>query len=89
MLAVEADWIDCYPDDIMYLWADMIDYYSNPNYSVMGSLKSESVTGHSWSRGDAGGGKDGDMAPEANPANKDLLTRYAGPYGKVTRNPVR
>jgi hypothetical protein len=89
MLAVEADWLDCYPDDLQYLWVDMISYYSDPNYSVSGSLRSESVDGHSWSRGFAGGGKDGDSSPEDNPNNRLLLSRYAGPFGSVLRNPVR
>lgn len=88
MLAVDADWIDCYPDDILYLWADMVTYYSDPNYSVVGNIKSESVDGHSWSKGNAGGGKEGDMAPEVNPANRLILARYAGPFGSIVRNPA-
>ncbi len=89
MLAVDADWIDCYPDDLMYLWADMVTYYSNPNYSLLGNIKSESVDGHSWSVGSAGGGKGGDTPPELNPMNRQILSRYAGPYGSIARNPVR
>jgi hypothetical protein len=88
-LAVEADWINCYPDDLMYLWADMIAYYSDPDYSVSGKLRSESVDGHSWSRGNAGGGKDGDTPPEHTSSASLLLSRYAGPYGAILRNPVR
>lgn len=89
MLAVEADWINCYPDDLNYLWADMVSYYADPNFSVNGSLRSESVDGHSWSRGNAGGGNSGDLSPESNPANNNTLNRYAGPFGSVARNPVR
>ena len=89
MVAVDADWIDCYPDDLMYLWADMVSYYGNENYSVMGSLKSESVTGHSWSRGNAGGSVSGDTPPKGTPTNRLLLQRYAGPFGAVKRNPAR
>lgn len=79
-LAVEADWIDCLPDDLMYLWADMVEYYafSDTNHNI----RSESVDGHSWSFGT------GDNSPEQKPENRLLLTRYAGPYGSVTRNPV-
>lgn len=77
-LAVEADWVDCFPDDIMYLWADMVTHYADDNRN----LKSESVDGHSWSKADS-------KAPEAADSNKLLLSRYAGPYGSVTRNPVR
>lgn len=88
MLAVDADWIDCYPEDILYLWADMVTYYSDKNFSVTGNIKSESVDGHSWSKGNAGGGKEGDMAPENNPANRLILARYAGPFGSIVRNPA-
>lgn len=88
MLAVDADWIDCYPSDIEYLWADMIEYYTAPTYSVTGNLKSESVDGHSWSRASANANVT-DEKPESNPSNKMLLARYAGPYGSVSRNPVR
>lgn len=88
MLAVEADWLGCYPDDLMYLWADMVSYYSDPNYSVIGSLRSESVDGHSWSRGNAGGGNQGDVAPENSASSRAYLMRYAGPYGSIARNPV-
>lgn len=76
-LAVEADWVDCYPDDILYLWADMIAHYRNPNAKI----KSESVDGHSWSKSDT-------IAPELETSNVKALSRYAGPYGSVTKNPV-
>lgn len=88
MLAVDADWIDCYPSDLEYLWADMIEYYSDSNYSITGNIKSESVDGHSWSRTSANSSV-ADESPEASPANQLLLQRYAGPFGAVTRNPVR
>lgn len=80
MLAVEADWLDCYPDDLLYLWTDMIDFQTSPNYG----LASESVDGHSWSRT-----KESQSAPETLLGSKQLLARYAGPYGSVARNPVR
>ena len=76
-LAVEADWVDCYSDDIMYLWADMITYQTDPNSKI----KSESVDGHSWSKADTN-------APEAEPSSLKALSKYAGPYGSVARNPV-
>lgn len=88
MLAVDADWVDCYPEDIMYLWADMVTYYTDSNYSVGGSIKSESVDGHSWSRGNAGGSKEGDMAPQDTPEGHLILARYAGPFGSIVRNPA-
>lgn len=76
-LAVDADWIDCYPDDVMYLWADMVTYYSDPDSNI----KSESVTGHSWTKAT-------NDAPETSAENKAILSRYAGPRGIVTQNPV-
>lgn len=80
MLAVEADWIDCYPDDLLYLWADMVTYRTSPNYGISG----ESVDGHSWSRT-----KDHQVEPEYRADAKKILMRYAGPYGQVNKVPVR
>lgn len=79
-VAVEADWIDCFPDDIMYLWADMIQFQTSINFGIA----SESVDGHSWSRT-----KEDQIPPEAKVDNIKLITRYAGPFGSVRRNPVR
>lgn len=76
-LAVDADWIDCLPDDLMYLWADMIDY----QLDCTKDLKSQSVQGHSWTKADA-------RPPEALPQNVLLLKQYAGPYGAVAVMPV-
>jgi len=88
MLAVDASWLDCYPDDLLYLWADMVTYYTDPTYSVMGNIKSESVDGHSWAKGgNAPGGVD--RAPHETQESIILLRRYAGPFGTVARNPVR
>lgn len=91
MVAIDADWMDCsnMPDDIGYVWSDMIDYYSNPDYSVSGSLKSESVNGHSWSRASAGGGSNVDLSPERSDAGISILSQYAGPNGRLaSRNPA-
>ena len=87
MIAVDADWIDCYPDDILYIWADMVTYYSDDEVSVTGNIKSESVDGHSWSRGTTGKGED--LPPQEQPSAQGLLARYVGPYGAIARNPVR
>lgn len=76
-LAVDAEWIDCLPDDLMYLWADMVTHEIDCNKNI----KSESVTGHSWSKADT-------RSPEQLPHNILLLKRYAGPYGSVAVNPV-
>lgn len=78
-LAVDADWVDLedLPDDIWYLWADMIDYYADPTKDI----KSESVDGHSWSKGDI-------KSPEERDMTLLLLKRYAGPFGSITRMPT-
>lgn len=76
-LAVDADWLKCYPDDIMYLWADMVDYYIDCN----NNLKSESIDGHSYTKANT-------EAPETSPHNLLLLKRYAGPHGSVAVMPV-
>lgn len=83
-LAVAADWVDfteegdSVPQDLLYLLIDMYDFYSDP----LRDIKSESVDGHSWSRGDI-------VAPEDTAEAKLLLKRYAGPFGSVARMPVR
>lgn len=87
MIAVDADWIDEYPKDLMYLWADMVTYYADEYVSVTGNIKSESVDGHSWSRQATGQGVD--LAPHEQLSAKGLLAKYAGPYGAIARNPVR
>lgn len=82
-LAVDGDWIDFteessdIPDDLLYLWCDMVDFYADEYRNI----KSESVDGHSWSKGDI-------VAPEQDSAALLLLRRYAGPYGQVTRIPT-
>lgn len=82
-LAVDADWVDFteegegIPDELLYLWCDMIDYYADPTKDI----KSESVDGHSWSKGDI-------KAPEEEQSAKLLLKRFAGPYGTATRIPT-
>lgn len=82
-LIVDADWIDFtdyesdIPDDLLYLWCDMINYWTDPDKDI----KSESVDGHSWSRGDI-------TSPEELIENKLILTKYAGPYGSIARIPT-
>lgn len=78
-LAVDGDWLGLpdLPDDLLYLWCDMIDFYADPTKDI----KSESVDGHSWSKGDI-------TAPEATDEAKLLLARYAGPYGSITKMPT-
>lgn len=82
-LAVDANWVDFTDDssdlplDLLYLWCDMVDYYADPSKDI----KSESVDGHSWSKGDT-------TAPEEAKEIQLLLRRYAGPFGQVTRMPT-
>lgn len=82
-LIVDADWVDFtddesdIPDDLLYLWCDMINYWADPDKDI----KSESVDGHSWSRGDI-------KPPEELIENKLILNKYAGPFGSVTRIPT-
>lgn len=87
-LAVEADFVDVcdaskYPD-LAWLLADMIAYYSDPNYSVMGNIRSESIDSHSYSRSSivattAKGSSYDDYAPEGQPSAKLVIEKYAGP----------
>lgn len=82
-LIVDGNWIDFtdsesdIPDDLLYLWCDMINYYADPTKDI----KSESVDGHSWSKGDI-------TPPEESIENKLILQKYAGPYGSIVRIPT-
>lgn len=78
-LAVDASWIfqDCLPEDLMYVWADMITYYSDCKKDV----KSESISGHSYTLRDK-------VAPEEERIALSIIQRYAGPYGSVSVVPV-
>lgn len=85
MVAVDADWMDCsnMPSDLAFLWSDMVSYYSDENYSVSGSIKSESVNGHSWSRSNSGGGKGEDLSPEQSSEGMRTILQYAGPNSSL------
>ena len=82
-LIVDANWVDFtddesdLPDDLLYLWCDMVNYYADPDKDI----KSESVDGHSWSKGDI-------KPPEELLENQLLLKKYAGPFGSITRIPT-
>ena len=81
-LVVDADWVDFtqdepLPDDLLYLWCDMVDYYADQSRNI----KSESVDGHSWSKGDI-------KPPEEEKESLLLLKRYAGPFGSIIRMPT-
>jgi hypothetical protein len=88
MLAVDAEYVNCvdaskYPD-LAYLLCDMINYYSDPAYSVMGNIRSESIDSHSYSRSSivaksTTGSTYDDYAPEGQPSAKLVIEKYAGP----------
>jgi hypothetical protein len=82
MLAVDADYVNCvdankYPD-LAYLLCDMATYYSDPNYSVLGVIRSESIDSHSYSRASTGTTPDS-AAPEGQSSSKLVIEKYAGP----------
>ena len=93
MLAVDAQYIDvCNADeyeDLAYLLADMVTYYADPDYSLMGNIRSESMDSHSYSRaqiGTAADGADG-AAPQGQKSAKLIIEKYAGPgaFRKLVR----
>lgn len=80
-IAVDADWLwdntDDIPKDLLYVWSDMVTYYSNPKKGV----KSESITTHSYTMAEQ-------KAPELEPHNLSVIKKYAGQHGSVTVMPV-
>lgn len=79
-LAVDADWLwpEDLPNDLQYVWADMITYYSDDKKK---EIKSESIDTHSYTRFDK-------TPPESEPHNLAVLKKYAGPFGSVVVMPV-
>lgn len=82
MLAVDADYVNVcdankYPD-LAYLLTDMVTYYSDPNFSIMGNIRSESIDSHSYSRASTGTNPDS-AAPEGQASSKMIIEKYAGP----------
>ncbi|MEI7632357.1 MAG: hypothetical protein WCJ60_03470 [bacterium] len=90
MIAVDADYVDVCDaskyEDLAYLLADMVTYYSNPNYSIMGNVRSESIDSHSYSRDTTGSTPDS-SAPEGQASSKMIIEKYAGPgvFRKLVR----
>lgn len=82
-LAVDADWVDMtdedemVPNDLLYLWCDMIDFYGDRTKDI----QSESVDGHSWSKAQI-------VAPEETEYAKMLLAKYSGPFGMMVKVPT-
>lgn len=90
MLSVDADFVDvCDVNsyaDLAYLLADMVTYYADPSYSVMGNIRSESIDSHSYSRASTGSTADS-SAPEGQAAARRIIEKYAGPgaFRKLVR----
>lgn len=80
-LAVDADWLwsedDGLPLDLLYVWADMVTWYTNPKKDI----KSESITTHSYTKFDR-------VTPETEPQNLAVIKKYAGPHGSATVMPT-
>lgn len=78
-LAVEADWLneECLPEDLLYVWADMVEYYCDPNRGVI----SETLGTHSYKLAES-------AAPETMDENIAIIKKYAGPNGSVHRTIV-
>lgn len=90
MIAVDADFVNVcdankYPE-LAYLLADMVTYYADPNYSVMGNIRSESIDSHSYSRASTGKTPD-EMAPQGQLEARKIIEKYAGPaaFRKLVR----
>lgn len=90
MIAVDADYINAcdssqYPD-LAYLLADMVTYYADPAFSLMGIMKSETIDTHSYTRASTGQTLDS-TAPEGQGSSKMIIEKYAGPavYRKLVR----
>ena len=81
MLAVDADYVNICDagehEDLAYLLADMVTYYADPNYSLMGNIRSESIDSHSYSRASTGSNPDS-AAPEGQASSKMIIEKYAG-----------
>lgn len=90
VLAVDATYVDTTDvntyNDLAWLLADMVTYYADPAYSLMGNVKSESIDSHSYTRANTGADPDS-MAPQGQPSAKMIIEKYAGPgaFRKLVR----
>lgn len=74
-LAVDAEWaFEEVPDDLSYIWADMITYYSDLNKDI----KSQVLGTHSYTKFD-------NREPENKSENLSIIKKYAGPNGSLNR----
>jgi hypothetical protein len=90
MIAVDAEYVNVcdskYYPDMAYLLADMVTYYSDKNYSLLGNVTSESIDSHSYTRATTGTTPDS-SAPEGQASAKMTIEKYAGPgaFRKLVR----
>lgn len=75
-LAVDANWLneDCLPEDLMYIWADMVTFSSDQK----GDIKSETLGTHRYEKFER-------ERPEFLSENMKIIQKYAGPNGSVMR----
>jgi hypothetical protein len=74
-LAVDAEWaFEEVPDDLLYIWSDMITYYSDLNKDI----KSQVLGTHSYTKFD-------NREPENKSENLSIIKKYAGPNGSLNR----
>jgi hypothetical protein len=83
LLAVEGDFVNVcdsnlYPD-LTYLLVDMIEYYADPGFSLLGNIHSETIDSHSYMRKPPLLSTPEGSAPEVQPASKLIIDKYAGP----------
>lgn len=78
-LAVDADWLneDCLPEELSYLWAEMVEFYSNDKRDVV----AETLGTHSYKL-------DKRSSPETLDTNIAIIKKYAGPHGSLNRTIV-
>lgn len=77
-LAVDATWeFATIPDDLNYVWADMITFYSDETRD----LRSETLGTHSYTRFS-------NTPPERTNDAMAVIERYAGPHGSVRRHVI-
>lgn len=93
LLAVDGDYVDlCDVNqyaELNYLLADMVTYYSDPAYSMLGNIVQETIDTHSYTRADRSNTNSTaeSRAPEHQPSAKMLIEKYSGPavFRKLVR----
>lgn len=79
-LAVDATWLwseGQIPQDLLFVWADMVTYYSNPSHGI----KSQTLGSHSYTRFD-------EIPPEQEKQNINIIKKYSGPLGSIHQTPT-